>query len=144
MTDSPISEGPIQYYSEDISFQLDDDVKVSTWLEESVVAEKGNLVALNFIFCSDDYLHRLNVQYLQHDTLTDVITFPYSEGQVEGDIFISIDRVRENARVFESGFTKELYRVMIHGVLHLLGYGDKSETEKQLIREKENFYLQLI
>ncbi len=97
------------------------------------------LESLNYIFCSDPYLHQINVQYLDHDTYTDIITFDNAEEEntIESDIFISIDRVKENAASFDAGFEQELRRVMAHGVLHLLGFGDKTETEKQIMREQE-------
>jgi rRNA maturation RNase YbeY len=102
-------------------------------------------VSLSFIFCSDDYLHQINVEYLHHDTLTDVITFEYTAANsdaIEGDIFISIDRIKENAAEFQVPFEVELHRIMVHGTLHLLGYSDKSPNDKALMTEKENFYLQ--
>ena len=95
-----------------------------------------------FIFVSDQYLLEMNLKYLKHDTLTDVITFDYSEGDVvSGDIFISVQRVKENAATFAVNFNEELHRVMIHGVLHLIGFGDKSKTESDVMRGKEDFYL---
>jgi probable rRNA maturation factor len=97
---------------------------------------------LSIIFCSDSYLLNMNRDYLQHDFYTDIITFDYSEGSVvSGDLFISTDRIRENAAIFAVSFKKELYRVIFHGVLHLVGYKDKSEEEQKLMREKESFYL---
>jgi len=101
---------------------------------------------LNFVFCSDDYLLRMNQEYLNHKTLTDIITFDNSEeeGTIGGDIFISVDRVRENSVVFQSGLESELHRVMIHGVLHLSGYSDKSTHDKASMRGKEDAYLSLL
>ena len=97
---------------------------------------------IQFVFCSDVYLLELNQQYLHHDTLTDIITFDYREGKkISGDIFISIDRVRENAGKFNVLFKEELHRVMIHGILHLCGYKDKDKKSKMLMTEKEDFYL---
>ena len=99
---------------------------------------------INYIFCSDNYLHQINFQYLDHDTFTDIITFDQSDkDQIEGDIFISIDRVHENANERNISFVNELHRVMIHGILHLLGYNDKTPKEKQLMREKEDECLSL-
>lgn len=118
------------------------------WLNSVAKLEnqKWTIIELNYIFCTDDYLHQLNVEYLQHDTLTDVITFDNSEnqGEIEGDIFISIDRIKDNAQDFGVSINEELRRVMVHGLLHLLGYGDKTETEVKLMRSKENHYLQLV
>jgi probable rRNA maturation factor len=97
---------------------------------------------ISVIFCSDSYLLKMNREYLRHDYYTDIITFDYSEGSVvSGDLFISTDRIRENAAIFAVSFKVELYRVIFHGVLHLVGYKDKSEVEQKLMREKESFYL---
>lgn len=102
------------------------------------------MYALSYIFCSDKYLQEINNQYLKHRTFTDIITFNYgAEEGIEGDIFISINRVKENANKFKSDFDTELHRVIIHGVLHLIGYNDKTKTEKALMREKEDTYLSL-
>jgi len=99
---------------------------------------------LNFIFCSDNYLLKINVEHLNHDTYTDIITFDYSkEDRISGDIFISIDRVEENAKSHKTSFENELHRVIIHGVLHLLGYGDKEPGQKAEMRQKEDFCLSL-
>lgn len=93
---------------------------------------------MNYIFCSDDFLHKMNVDYLQHDTLTDIITFDYCEGSIcSGDLFISIDRVKENAKELKSSVKDELHRVMIHGILHLLGFKDKSQQEAEEMRSQE-------
>ncbi len=134
----------ITFHSEDLTFSLDQANKIEDWIKSTIQQENQTLAQLNFIFCSDAYLHRINVDYLQHDTLTDVITFPYSESSIEGDIFISIDRIRENANAYDVSFQHELSRVMIHGVLHLMGYGDKTAEEKQQMTKKENQYLGLL
>ncbi|MBK7409726.1 MAG: rRNA maturation RNase YbeY [Saprospirales bacterium] len=140
--DSPEAESAIDFFSEDVDFELLNSSLVQEWLQEVILHENKQLQRLSFIFCSDEYLYQMNVDYLQHDTYTDVITFPYGEGDmVEGDIFISIERVKENAALFQSTFERELYRVMVHGVLHLCGYGDKSEEEEAEMREKENMYI---
>ena len=99
------------------------------------------MVELNFIFCSDEHLRGINVEYLAHDYYTDVITFPYTDQAVHGDVFISIDRVRDNATSLGVEFTNELYRVMAHGTLHLAGYEDKTDEKKAEMRAKEDFYL---
>jgi rRNA maturation RNase YbeY len=135
---------PIQFHSEDISFEPEHPEKIRTWLAEVVASEAGELVQLNIVFCSDEYLYKLNVEYLQHDTYTDIITFPYQKDAVEGDLFISIDRLRENSLQYNVPFPRELYRVILHGLLHLLGYSDKSPADKLKMVEKENFYLKMM
>lgn len=142
---SPEDNGNIIFSSEDIDFHLENENLIEGWLKQVIEREKKELFSLNFIFCSDEYLYNLNVEYLAHDTLTDVITFPYSAPPIiEGDIFISIDRIKENAKKFEVSFENELRRVMAHGVLHLCGLGDKSEQEALVMRQKENEALLLI
>lgn len=112
------------------------------WLSNVVKNEKKTIAALNYIFCSDDYLLEINIKYLGHDYYTDIITFPYKEGdELESDMYISLDRVRENAHDFKVTFDNELKRVMVHGLLHLMGYGDKSPDEIRLMREKEDYYI---
>jgi probable rRNA maturation factor len=136
----------IHFFNEEVLFRPNRPRSVKKWIQ-NVVSEEGSRVgSLNFIFCSDDYLHNINLQFLQHDTLTDIVTFDHSEedGSIEGDIFISIDRVRENAGRLSIGFTTELHRVMIHGVLHLLGYKDKTAGQKLIMRKKEDTYLSLL
>lgn len=135
----------IHFNSEAITFEHQNPIIIKNWLLSVAKQEGRNIASLSFIFCSDDYLHQINVEYLNHDTLTDVITFEYTEADsdsIEGDIFISIDRIKENAAEFQVPFEAELHRVMVHGTLHLLGYGDKSPDDKALMTEKENFYLQ--
>lgn len=137
-------EEVIQFHTEDVQFTFQHASIIRNWLHDSAQQEGSDIASLSFVFCSDNYLYDMNVEYLNHDTLTDVITFQYSEpeaSEIEGDIFISIDRIKENATQFQVSFEQELYRVMVHGTLHLLGYGDKSTEEKQLMTEKENFYL---
>jgi probable rRNA maturation factor len=136
----------IYYFTEDVLFELPDKKDTTTWIQQVITQEGAQLVHLSFIFCSDTYLHAQNVQYLQHDTLTDVITFSYSEDQhhIEGEVYISIDRVQDNAATYGVEFWQELYRVMIHGVLHLLGYGDKTAEQQSQMREKEDFYIAAI
>lgn len=139
---TPEEEKKINFYSEDIEFSLPNHSIIFDWINKTIKSEKKTLRHLNFIFCSDPYLHKINVEYLNHDTYTDVITFPYAEGKnIEGDIFISIDRIKENAKSFEVEFENELHRVMIHGTLHLLGYLDKTVEDKTQMTEKENEYL---
>lgn len=132
-------------FYEKIRFKLSNQKKTLSWIKSVVKKEGAKLNSLNYVFCSDEYLREMNIQYLNHKTLTDIITFNYnpSETEIEGEIFISIERVKENATKFNSDFYTELHRVMIHGVLHLLGYNDKSKREKSLMREKEDTYLSL-
>jgi probable rRNA maturation factor len=134
----------IEFHNEDVDYELEHPDRVRFWIVETVRAEDGILGDLNFIFCSDEYLYQMNVDYLGHDTYTDVITFPYSEEHVEGDIFISVDRIRENAQTFGVTERQEMLRVIIHGVLHLLGYGDLTDEEEKTMREKEDFYLSML
>ncbi|WP_339044506.1 rRNA maturation RNase YbeY [Cardinium endosymbiont of Tipula unca] len=133
----------IYYFSEDIAFYLRKKRKISTWLQSVIEQERYTLDHINFIFCSDVYLHAKNKEYLGHDTLTDVITFDYSTipKTVLGDIYISIERVRENAKYYNRKAQEELCTVMVHGVLHLLAYGDQTAEEEIIMREKEAFYL---
>ena len=112
------------------------------WLNLVISNEAKEEGDITYIFCDDDYLLEKNIRFLNHNTLTDVITFDYCEGNsVSGDIFISIERVKENSEVFKVDFLTELNRVMVHGLLHLLGYKDKTERESNLMRKKENYYL---
>ncbi|RTE54846.1 rRNA maturation RNase YbeY [Arenibacter aquaticus] len=132
----------------DFHFECDFELKefnyYADWIGRIIVSEGDVLGKLDYIFCDDEYLLGINRQYLNHDTYTDIITFPYEEvGGISGDIFISIDRVRENAKEYRVDFETELKRVMAHGVLHLLGYGDKSEEEAVLMRSKENEKIKL-
>ena len=120
----------IGFHFEDVSLASFKAALFSTWIEKVIKYHQCELEQVQYIFCSDDYLHRMNVAYLNHDTLTDIITFPYQAPPIiSGDIFISIDRVKENALERDLPFEEELSRVIIHGVLHLCGFGDKSEEE---------------
>ena len=134
---------PVFFFEEDIKFKPKNKTALRQWINETIVNEGASLSEINYIFCSDVYLIVLNQQYLGHDTYTDIITFDNSEIEksIAGDIFISIDRIRENALTFGIDATHELQRVMIHGVLHLLGYKDKSKKDKALMTQKEDFYL---
>lgn len=126
-------------YNYESDFQLENEEIFSDWIEHVVLSEDKILGEVNYIFCDDEYLHKINVEYLDHDTLTDIISFDYSEGNlVQGDIFISIERVADNASDFDVPFTEELKRVMIHGILHYCGYKDKSDREEKLMRSKED------
>ena len=133
----------INFFEEDVRFKLKDKTKVKTWIKAVIEAEGYKLQEVNYVFCSDEYLLGINRQYLDHDTYTDIITFDNSEKDkvITGDIFISIDRIRENAKKFNSGELNELHRVIIHGALHLLGYKDKTAENKKLMTSKEDQYL---
>ena len=134
----------IYYHFETKEFELDTD-QVTRWIEKVLVGYKMKTGEVNYIFCDDDYLLDLNVKYLNHNTLTDIISFDDSQGdEVQGDIFISVERVLENAQSYEVSFENELNRVMIHGILHFAGLKDKSEDEARLMRDAENSALELL
>ena len=139
-----VSQSPdnISFFSEEVDFEHPDAPRAQAWIAQIAAAEQASISDLNYIFCSDQYLHSINVQYLDHDNYTDIITFDNSgeEDVIESDIFISIDRIGENAQTYGVPFGDELTRVMAHGVLHLLGYGDKTESEKLKMREKEDYW----
>ena len=126
---------------EDVEFDLPNQQSLVDWLLALATTEGKPVYELNFIFCSDEYLRQVNIEYLQHDYYTDIITFPYTEGVIHGDLFISSERVADNARENGVPFLHELCRVMAHGVLHLAGYGDKTPEEVRVMREKEEEYL---
>ncbi len=133
----------IHFHIEDIDFKPNQVQKTKNWIKNIIREEGYVLNEINYIFCTDEYLHQINVEYLDHDTFTDIITFDNSDENqtIEGDIFISIDRVQENAETFRSSFEQEFRRVLAHGVLHLCGYLDKKPEDEQLMREKENYYI---
>jgi rRNA maturation RNase YbeY len=136
----------ISFQNEDIQFTLPEKIKIRKWIRKIILdSDHKSKIQINFIFCSDVYLYHINQTYLKHDTLTDIITFDYSDykDRIEADIFISIERVEENSNQFQSPFFTELKRVMIHGVLHLLGYVDKTKDQREKMREKENECLTL-
>ena len=125
-------------------FLLENEDTYQSWIETVIQSEQKIVGEINYIFCDDDYLHNINVKYLNHNTLTDIISFDYSEfDTISGDIFISIDRVRENAQNLNIDFSQELLRVMAHGILHYCGYKDKSQKEVSIMREKENDKIEL-
>lgn len=136
----------IHYFSEDVDFHIGSEEKFTSWIQAIVQDHDYQLKEINYIFCSDDYLLNINKEHLNHDYYTDIITFDNSEeaNTVESDIFISIDRVQENATNEGVDVFTELHRVMIHGVLHLLGFGDKTSSEKKVMREKEDACLSLL
>lgn len=126
-------------FNYEIDFELANESAIESWIGRIIASEQKSEGEISYVFCDDDYLLELNQQYLQHDTLTDIISFDYSLGnELSGDIFISIERVRENAEIFNQSFENELLRVISHGVLHYCGYKDKSEADEQLMRQKEN------
>ncbi len=129
-------------FNYETDFKLDNTEQFSEWISNTILEENCREGEINYIFCSDDYLLKLNVDFLDHDTLTDIISFDYTVGkELHGDIYISLDRVKENALDFEVSFNDEISRVMIHGVLHYCGYKDKSEDDKKVMRSKEDHYL---
>ena len=133
----------IRYFQEDIRFELKQKMLNNRWLKMVAGSEMRRLGAINIIFCSDNYILDVNMKYLGHDYFTDIITFDYCEGKVlSGDLFISIDSVRENAELYGATFEEELRRVMVHGLLHLVGYDDHTEEEQKVMRAKENYYLE--
>lgn len=120
-------------------FQLSNEAKISSWITKIIEYHNCKQDEISYVFCDDEYLHRLNVQYLNHDTLTDIISFDYSMGKtISGDIFISVERVEDNANDFEVDFNTELHRVIIHGILHYCGFKDKTEDDAKLMRAKED------
>jgi len=132
----------IQFHTQDLKFTLKNKTLLKTWISSTIKKKKRGEGQLNFVFCSDEFLLKMNKQYLHHDTYTDIITFDYSSENktkaISGDIYISIERVIENAEKFSKTFEDELHRVMIHGTLHLLGYKDKSKTEKAEMTKQED------
>ncbi len=141
-----MSNSSILFFSEGIKFILREKKRLRIWLNASIANEEKSYGSINFIFCSDDFLHQMNKEHLDHDTLTDIITFDFSETphNISGDIYISIDRVKENAKQFNVSFVDELHRVMIHGILHLSGYKDKTKKQSLTMRAKEDYYLSLL
>ncbi|WP_323755608.1 rRNA maturation RNase YbeY [Roseivirga sp.] len=136
----------ISFFSEDIDFSLQQEEKITLWLERIAELENTPIEEISYIFCTDDYLLKINQEYLDHDYYTDIITFDNRdspEDPIESDIFVSIDRVTENASDQNVSFEHELKRVLAHGLLHLIGYNDKTEEEQLLMREKEEAYLSL-
>lgn len=130
----------INFFIEDIQFAFKDKLHHRNWIKQIIKDEGKILKEVNFIFCSDTYLHQINLQYLRHNNFTDIITFDRSEkkSEISGDIFISIERITENAQKFSVSFLQELHRVMAHGILHLLGFSDKRSKDKELMTIKEN------
>lgn len=125
-------------FNYECDFELPNEAAYEKWLHEVIISEGKKEGDVNYIFCDDEYLLQMNIQYLDHDTLTDIISFDYTVGnEIAGDIFISVERIRENATDFNVTFDDELKRVMAHGILHFCGYKDKSEEDEILMRSKE-------
>lgn len=134
----------IYFASENTNFDLKGKMKVKKWISEIIKAQGQKVGDISYLFCDDDYLIQVNREYLDHDTYTDIITFDYVEGKVvSGDILISVERVKENAEKFNTTFDQELHRVIIHGILHLLGQADKSDEDAAMMRKKEDAALAL-
>lgn len=135
----------ISFQVQDIQFTLKNKQAIRQWIATVAANEGFSIAPINYIFCSDGHLLEMNNQFLNHNYFTDIITFDYTEGKrVSGDIFISVDRVADNAKTYKSTFEEELHRVMIHGVLHLMGYKDKSPADEKKMRQKENGALKLL
>ena len=133
----------ISYNNIDNGFRIKDKLKLKKWILKSIEEEKRRVDFISFNFCSDEYILELNKSALNHNYYTDIITFELNDENenIEGDIYISIDRVKDNAKLLKESFLNELHRVIIHGVLHLCGYKDKTQIDLKIMREKENFYL---
>jgi probable rRNA maturation factor len=132
-------------FNYETDFQLTNPKKKADWVSSIIKHESCREGEINYVFCSDDYLYKINVDFLNHDTFTDIISFDYTVGkELHGDIYISVDRVKENALKYSVSFNDELARVMAHGVLHYCGYNDKSEEDVRLMRSKEDFYLAML
>ena len=126
-------------FNYEIDFELQNELVYSNWLSQVILSENKEEGTIDYVFCDDDYLYKINMEYLNHDTFTDVISFDYSiENQLHGDIFISIERVKENADIYNVSFENELRRVMVHGILHYCGYKDKVESDENIMRVKED------
>lgn len=135
----------ISFHNQSIAFKFKGKTKIKQWIKAVTEKEKHKLGTINYIFCTDDELLEINIKHLDHNTLTDIITFDYTEGKtINSDIFISVERVFENAEKFKVTFDEEFHRVMIHGILHLCGYKDKTKADAELMRKKENAALKLL
>ncbi|MDR6564436.1 MULTISPECIES: rRNA maturation RNase YbeY [unclassified Arcicella] len=135
----------IVFFNEDIDFKFSQKNQLKAWLKKVAELEGFKVGDLNYIFCSDEYLHKINVEYLDHDTYTDIITFDNSEEEemIEGDIFVSIERVKENSQELKTEFLDEFKRVLVHGLLHLCGYDDHSDEDEAQMREIESKYISI-
>ena len=125
-------------FNYETDFELANEDKYALWLAAVIASENKKEGDITYIFCDDDYLHKINLEYLNHDDLTDIISFDYSVGnELHGDVFVSIERVRDNADEFNVSFEEELHRVLVHGILHYCGYKDKTESDALVMRQKE-------
>ena len=132
-------------FNYETDFTLNNEREIEQWISDCIISRKFSEGELNYIFCDDAYLHKLNVEFLKHDNFTDIISFDYTIGKrISCDIFISVERVRENATKFNQVFDNEMNRVIIHGVLHCLGYKDKEEKDKKVMRKAEDVCLKLL
>lgn len=135
----------VNYNYEDVELSDIDESQISSWISNILSSEKKVEGEINYIFCTDDFLLDINKKFLNHDTYTDIISFDYTVGEIiSGDIFISLDRVAENAEKYSVSFKEELYRVMAHGILHYCGYKDKTKQDQSIMRSKEDYYLSSI
>src|ERR1035437_6969625 len=134
----------INFFCQNISFSLKKKGAVKSWILSAIQKEKNKAGDISFIFCNDTSLLALNKKFLKHNTLTDIITFQYPSDKLSAEIYISIPRVKENSKTFKVNFENELHRVMIHGILHLCGYKDKTSANKKEMRKKEDYYLSAI
>jgi len=134
----------IHFFSKDISFSLNKKATVKAWILSAIREEKKKAGEISFIFCDDGFLLSLNKKFLKHNTLTDIITFQYSSDKLSAEIFISIPRVKENAKKYDVSFENELHRVIIHGILHLCGYKDKTSGKKKEMKKREDLFLNLL
>jgi probable rRNA maturation factor len=126
-------------FNYETDFTLDNEEAIAAWLTNVITSENKKEGEINYIFCDDEYLHKINLEYLNHDTLTDIISFDYTMGnELSGDVFVSVERVKDNAKDFNVIFEEELKRVLVHGILHYCGYKDKGEAEELLMRSKED------
>ncbi len=131
-------------FNYETDFELDNEAQYEDWISRIIESEGFDEGEINYIFCDDDYLHKINVEYLDHDTLTDIISFDYTVGNlIQGDIFVSVERVQDNAKDFNVSFEEELKRVLSHGVLHYCGYKDKSLEDEAVMRSKEEEKMQM-
>lgn len=135
----------IVFFNEDIDFKFGQKNQLKAWLKKVAESEGFKMRNLNYIFCSDEYLHKINLEYLEHDTYTDIITFDNSEEEedIEGDIFVSIERVKDNSQELKTEFLDEFKRVLVHGLLHLCGYDDHSDEDEAQMRELESKYISI-
>lgn len=132
-------------FNYETDFKLDNEIVISNWISGVISSEGYKQDEINFVFCDDEYLHKLNMEFLNHDTLTDIISFDYSIGKIiQGDVYISIERVQDNAKDFNVSFEKELQRVIVHGILHYCGYKDKTHEDAIKMRNMENQYLSIL